>query len=203
MLQLKPTIYLIRHGEKAPKLPNGEDTIGLNAQGLKRANALVETFKSDSQYRIGHIIAQRPKESKNCIPSRLKNKHWITGTDGRQKRPYDTVAPLAKALGLNVDTTFDRNDIKAVAKAAQDFAGDGNVLICWEHRRLAKIAEALGVKSYGKNSGWTGIITYAKDRFDLIWTIEPPYEEIVSVTSEAVAGLDQTVAGQNTLQVNW
>jgi hypothetical protein len=94
-------------------------------------------------------------------------------------------------LGLTVDTTFDRDDIEAVSRAAKTFAGDGNVLICWEHRRLAKIAEALGVKSYGKNSGWTGIISYAKDRFDLIWTIEPPYEEIASVTSEGVVGLDR------------
>jgi hypothetical protein len=70
------------------------------------------------------------------------------------------------------------------------------VLICWEHGQLAKIATALGVEKYAKSTGWTGPVDYPDDRFDLIWTVPSPYDEIVSITSEGVQGLDSTASGQ-------
>ena len=33
-------------------------------------------------------------------------------------------------------------------------------------------------------------IEYPGDRFDIIWTIVKPYDEIVTVTSEGIEGLD-------------
>jgi hypothetical protein len=38
--------------------------------------------------------------------------------------------------------------------------------------------------------GKTGKVEYPDDRFDLIWTVPWPYEEIVKVNSESVPGLD-------------
>lgn len=52
-----PTVYLIRHGEKAAA---GD---GLNAQGVQRAQCLRTMFGSGSVYAIGHVMAMRPKES--------------------------------------------------------------------------------------------------------------------------------------------
>lgn len=52
-----PTVYLIRHGEK----PASGD--GLNAQGMQRAQCLRNVFGANSQYNIGHIMAQTPKSS--------------------------------------------------------------------------------------------------------------------------------------------
>lgn len=44
---------------------------------------------------------------------------------------------------------------------------------------------------YADDSPWAGLpITYPSDRFDLIWTVLPPYKEIANVTSEQVPGLD-------------
>jgi hypothetical protein len=60
----KPIIYLIRHGEKPPKLPNGEDQDGLSAQGVDRAEALVNVFGKTSPYNIGYILAEHPKSGK-------------------------------------------------------------------------------------------------------------------------------------------
>jgi hypothetical protein len=57
-----PIIYLIRHGEKPPKLPDGEDANGLSAQGLERAQGLRKVFGKDSIYDIQHIIAEHPKK---------------------------------------------------------------------------------------------------------------------------------------------
>ena len=67
---------------------------------------------------------------------------------------------------------------------------------------MAKIATALGVKGYSASSGWTGPVVYPGDRFDLIWTIKKPYDEIDSVTSEGVPGLDTTPTGEVVPQTN-
>jgi hypothetical protein len=52
----KPTVYLIRHGEKPA---NGD---GLSVQGLQRAQCLRQVFSGGSQYQIKYIIAQKPKK---------------------------------------------------------------------------------------------------------------------------------------------
>ncbi|CAK7222162.1 hypothetical protein SCUCBS95973_004747 [Sporothrix curviconia] len=92
-----PTVYMIRHGEK-PDSGNG-----LNAEGLERAQCLRTLFGASGSFDIGYIMAQKPK------------------SNGKRKRPLDTVKPLAKDLGLAVDTS-------------------------WEHEELTNIAKALGVK---------------------------------------------------------
>ncbi|KAL6253213.1 hypothetical protein RBB50_000936 [Rhinocladiella similis] len=124
-----PTIYLIRHGEKPPKLPNGEDQDGLSTLGLNRAQALVKVFSRESKYNIGYIIAQHPKNG------------------GSQDRPYLTMRPLAESLKPDVDFNhkIHRDDANEVAQAALGYTGAGNVLICWEHHHLKDIASAIGV----------------------------------------------------------
>jgi hypothetical protein len=99
------------------------------------------------------------------------------------------VEPLSKALGLEIDTR-DRNDTKGAAEAAKAVSGSGNILICWEHHQLSKIAEVLGVKSFADATGFKGKPDYPDDRFDLIWVVPPPYHEITEVKSEKVPGLD-------------
>ena len=65
------TLYLIRHGEKPPKGPDGDDVNGLSAQGIERAQALRKVFGVDSPYNIGHIIAEHPKKGIPPLSSRL------------------------------------------------------------------------------------------------------------------------------------
>lgn len=64
--------------------------------------------------------------------------------DGGRDRPYETIRPLAQELSLKPDTSIGRDDVKDAAKAAKSYSGPGNVLICWEHGELVKIAKALG-----------------------------------------------------------
>ncbi|KAE8382018.1 hypothetical protein BDV26DRAFT_278417 [Aspergillus bertholletiae] len=153
-----PTVYLIRHGEKPDDGGNG-----LSAQGLERAQCLRSVFGKASQYDIGYIMAQTPKKS------------------GKRARPYDTVAPLAEDLGLTVDTSCDRDDLKCVKKAIHNYKGDGNILICWQHGALTDIVKALGDDDAPE---------YPSDRFDLIWTVPSPYTKITETTSEQCPGLD-------------
>lgn len=65
-------------------------------------------------------------------------------SDGKRARPLDTVEPLAKDLGLEVDTSCDRDDADCVKTAVEGYKGDGNILVCWEHDALTDLAKALG-----------------------------------------------------------
>ncbi|KAB8070113.1 hypothetical protein BDV29DRAFT_194360 [Aspergillus leporis] len=153
-----PTVYLIRHGEK----PSDGGT-GLSAQGVQRSQCVRSVFGKDSGYNIGYILAQTPKKN------------------GKRARPYKTVLPLAEDLGLTVDTTCDRDDHKCVKKAVENYTGEGNVLICWEHDNLTDIVEKLGDHDAP---------TYPDDRYDLIWTDPSPYTKVTEITSEQCPGLD-------------
>jgi len=55
----EPTVYLIRHGEK----PDDDDATGLSPRGEQRAQCLRTVFGAASEYEIGYILAQTPKES--------------------------------------------------------------------------------------------------------------------------------------------
>lgn len=133
-------VYLIRHGEK----PSDGGT-GLSAQGEKRADCVSNEFGPNSDYNIGYILAQDYK------------------SNGKRKRPYDTVKPLADKLGLTVDHDCDRDKPKCVRKKVDKYSGDKNILICWEHSALSDIVDKLGVKD---------VPSYPHDRYDLIWKID-------------------------------
>ncbi|KAI1033019.1 hypothetical protein LB504_006226 [Fusarium proliferatum] len=171
----KPTIYMIRHGEKPPKKPDGKEPHGLSAQGKERANDLVNVFGPNSSYNIGYIMAEQPHDH------------------GGRDRPFKTVEPLANALGLQVNEEIDRDDYRGAANEAKSFEGSGNVLLCWEHKSLEGIAKAIGIQGYAAQTGWTGEVKYPDNRFDLIWVVPPPYTEITVVGSELVPGLDDGV----------
>ncbi|OAA63593.1 hypothetical protein SPI_03756 [Niveomyces insectorum RCEF 264] len=152
-----PTVFFIRHGEK-PDSGNG-----LNAQGLARAQCLRSVFGASSPYNIGYIMAQQPK------------------SNGKRQRPLDTVQPLAADLGLAVDTSCDRDDEGCVKDAVKGYTGSGNILICWEHKELKKIAQKLGADNAP---------SYPDDRFDLIWTDPYDYDSITTIASENCPDLD-------------
>ncbi|CAK7231841.1 hypothetical protein SBRCBS47491_008066 [Sporothrix bragantina] len=153
-----PTVYMIRHGEK-PDSGNG-----LNAEGLERAQCLRTLFGTSGSYNIGYIMAQQPK------------------SNGKRQRPLDTVKPLAKDLGLTVDTSCDRDDEDCVVKTITGYKGSGNILLCWEHEELTNLAKALGVKKAP---------TYPSNSFNLIWTLPPDYKTVASITSEKCPDLDK------------
>lgn len=50
-------------------------------------------------------------------------------SDGKKKRPYDTVLPLANDLGIQVDTSCDCEDNECVANAIHNYKGEGNILV--------------------------------------------------------------------------
>ncbi|CAG8011064.1 unnamed protein product, partial [Penicillium nalgiovense] len=133
------------------------------AQGVQRAQCLRKIFGENSDYNITHIMAQTPK------------------SNGKRARPHDTVKPLAEDLGLDVDTSCDRDDPDCVRDFIDDYDKEGNILICWEHDTLTDILETLGVDDAPH---------YPDDSFDLIWTLPAPYDEMSKDTYEDCPGLD-------------
>jgi hypothetical protein len=51
----------------------------------------------------------------------------------------------------------------------------------WQHGQMNNILEALGAED---------IENYPEDRYDVIWTVPSPYDEITAETSENCPGLD-------------
>lgn len=123
-------IILIRHAEK-PKDPRA---LHLSKKGEERANALPEFFKRDNKaMRYGApvaLFASRP------------TRH------GRGQRPGETLAPLAKTLGLPIQTPYESEDFDKLARVIlnnTEFKGK-TVVICWVHEFMHQFAADLGVK---------------------------------------------------------
>ncbi|RDA88864.1 hypothetical protein CP532_5462 [Ophiocordyceps camponoti-leonardi (nom. inval.)] len=164
----RPTVYFIRHGEK----PRDHDDPYLSPRGEKRAQCIRKVFGSASDYNIGHIMAQKPRRN------------------GHRRRPMDTVAPLAADLGLEVDISCRKKDMECVRDVVENYNGKGNILICWEHKRIKKIAKELGGRHLDK---------YPRSAFDLIWVDPYPYDEITEVRSEHCPGLDDEEDDMSTM----
>ena len=119
-------VILIRHGEKP------EEGNELNARGRQRAQALVNYFKSN------------PAVTRYGTPVAIyaMGQHGPSGS----MRPIQTVTPLAQSLGLNLLTSYTKNEVTDLAEEIlgnHDYDGK-MVLICWEHKMIPAIVQALG-----------------------------------------------------------
>lgn len=122
-------IILIRHADK----PSDPDNPHLSQAGVKRAERLVSFITTDpAMTRFGFPVA---------VFATQTTKH-----DNGQ-RTQETVAPLARALKLPVQTPYLGEDYPALAKLIlADPAYSGKtVLICWNHEEIPQLAAALGV----------------------------------------------------------
>ena len=83
----------------------------------------------------------------------------------RSKRPVDTVAPLARALKLEVIAVDHERYKRMVKEILSNPRYDRKtVLICWEHNAITQLAKVFGVKDAPKFPGVydrTWIITFS------------------------------------------
>lgn len=150
-------VYLIRHGEKF----KDSDQTGLSARGIRRAHCLRTVFGKNGD-KIDFILAQDFKPN------------------GKRKRPFETVSPLAKMLDIPLDHTCDRDDEKCAAKKIQKHARRSeNVLVVWEHKRLSDIAKRLGING----------LQYPEKRYDVIFKLRGG--KVHAIYSEECNGLDE------------
>jgi broad specificity phosphatase PhoE len=136
-------VLIIRHAEK----PAGASA-NLSPKGQERARALHHLFKkSDGR------------------PPALPKPDFIFATKDSKssRRPGETVAPLAKHLGLKVNEKYANGDFAKLAHALlhdPQYAGK-TVLICWHHGTIPQLAPKLGAADAPRN--------WKSSAFDRVW----------------------------------
>jgi hypothetical protein len=140
MIARPKQVLIIRHAEKTSPAAG----VSLNVRGFQRAVALPRLFP-------------RPFDTPDFI--------LATAPTKRSNRPVETVAPLAQALYLKIDTRFARNDVLGIAlELFSDPAYESKtVLVCWHRRGIPALAEAFGVRNPP---------LWDERRFDRIWKID-------------------------------
>jgi len=142
-------IILFRHAEK----PDDPAALHLSLRGEKRARALVSLLGTNSTLTSNAPIA--------ALYATHLTKH------DHSERTSETLAPLAKQLGLSVRAPYQAELYSFLARDILKNADyrSKTVLICWTHHDIADLAAALGVKP--KPAPW-------KDKtFDRLWLIKP------------------------------
>lgn len=130
-------IMIIRHAEKpVPEQPElGVDELGqaddksLTVRGWQRAGALAHLFfdpPSPLQVPVT-IVASAPIKK--------------DGSGMRSLRPTQTVAPLARRLQLEPDTTFSKGQEEQAGP--QILQQPFPVLVCWQHEAIPRLAAAI------------------------------------------------------------
>jgi hypothetical protein len=147
------TIMLIRHAEKPDDKDGGVDPKGnadkhdLIVRGWQRAGALVQFFANP---RDPNGPIKRPATIFATEPSSLT----------ASKRPLHTVTPLAKFLGIDVNSAITEGAEQDLVNAA--VASPGVALIAWHHEAIPKIANLI-LQNDSAPQKWPG------DRFDVVW----------------------------------
>lgn len=139
----KPTeIYVIRHAEK----PNDDDKTHLSRTGYERAQALVQVFgQGNDRFSVPQVIfAQHPRKKKGSV------------------RSIETAQPLADALGLTPDTSYNVQEGTEMAEHVLNAdETDGKVvLIVWGHDEIPDIAQAFGSRNLNR---------WRSQDFDRVW----------------------------------
>lgn len=141
-LQAIPSqVMIIRHAERP--------TIGksLAAKGKERAAALAPSFQNGKWDLPATIYAQRPSKQ------------------DKSRQSIQTVAPLAEALTVKVNTTYQNLETAKIAQEIRtrpDLRGKV-ILICWDHEFIPELAKRLGAKNAPRK--------WDQDSFDRIWLL--------------------------------
>jgi hypothetical protein len=152
-------VMLIRHAEEPDRDAGilGVDERGhpdadaLSVRGWQRAGALARLFAACAGKGSAAAMRLAP-------PAAV-----FAATDAHKShRPLCTVLPLARLLGLEVDTRFGSEGENAPLLAAV-LACRGPVLLCWRHQAMGDIAQAL---CGGPARRWDPA------RYDLVWVFE-------------------------------
>lgn len=153
-------IMLIRHGEKPPETPpphgvsaHGErDAESLTVRGWQRAGALASLFSPAVSKGRRHGLS---------VPSHL---YASSSHKHASKRTRQTLTPLAKKLGIEINDDFSVGDERELARHAR--GRNGAVLICWRHHDLPVLAHhVIGDRT-------TVPQRWSEDRYDIVWVFD-------------------------------
>lgn len=145
---MKPEkLLIIRHGEKPgdPAVDAATDGTDLSTRGYERAGALAP-----------------------YVPATFGAPDLLLATKASSKsnRPVETITPLSRQIGVDINDTFADKDYAQLAAALvnDDRYAVGLVLICWHHGTIADLVTALG--------GVPPVPHWPSDTFDRVWVLE-------------------------------
>jgi broad specificity phosphatase PhoE len=128
-------ILVMRHAEKSgdPLDPH------LSPAGVKRAQKLV-TYIPETFGKPDYLFAT------------LQSKH--------SNRPYETVEPLAKKLGLSIEDDFADQDYGALAHKLlhKDHFEGKTTVVCWHHGNIPPLCHSLGATSGQFPNPWPSLV---------------------------------------------
>ena len=124
--------------------------------------------------------AARAKALTRYIPDQFGDPDLIfaASISKHSRRPYETVAPLAKHTGTPFDATIADQDYAALAAdllEGEHFAGK-QVVVCWHHGNIPSLMRELGAASTDYPDPWDPEV------FDLILKLEYPADGAPTVT---------------------
>jgi hypothetical protein len=156
-------IMIIRHGEKP--LSSGAP-FGVQEDGTPGDGAGMNMLLVRGWVRAGGIAALFGREPLRD-PALARPAHlFACKAEGEgSRRPYDTLVPLARKIGVEIDGQYGQDDYEAMIKDAM--GREGVVLVCWEHKRIRKICKHLP-----RHDGPPNEFHWPGDRFDVIFVFD-------------------------------
>lgn len=155
-------VMIIRHGEKPGEKKTGDmpgvdengapaDDSSLTQTGWDRARGLVNVFAP---------IGGKPRAGL-ARPVAIFSAGANDAGEGQRTR--ETIAPLARKLGIQVDSSFGKGEEEQLIEKVT--SQPGPTLICWQHGEIPAIAEAFGDVTPTPPSKWPDSV------YDVIWTL--------------------------------
>ena len=151
-------VILIRHGEKEGH--KGHWKNGLSHAGKARAQCLAARYGGLG---VTNLFAFDNKPT---------------------TRPVDTLVPLARELGIEINTQFKRGQIAQMANFIFALPLSSLSIICWQHDVMGQIAQRLGVADADIPAD---LMHVPKDSWDKQWSIY--YNDTAGAASNQVVGI--------------
>jgi hypothetical protein len=151
-------IMLIRHAEKQPDVPPGPPPYGINANGKQKRRSLTVRGWQRSGALVPFFCAPKPPvETPGVIYASAVT---ADNDETKSRRPQETVTPLARRLGIEVNVSYTVGQEAQLATDIQSHSGV--VLVAWEHKHIPLLAAALHASAPG---------AWPDDRFDVVWIL--------------------------------
>jgi hypothetical protein len=160
------SIFVIRHGEEPSEGDSNSPPFGvtihgeqnrhsLTPAGWQRAGALAVLFGNGVTGPTSQIVT----------PDRIIAVRYDDDSSTKHHRSYQTVLPLARRLGLSIETPYSKGQEPRLASSILATAGLAT-LICWERHHIPDIIANLLVDG-------DGIVPaiWPQDRYDIIWCL--------------------------------
>jgi len=139
--------------------------------GVRRAILIRHGEKEGHKGAWGNGLSHAGKMRAECLAGRFADigvTNLFAFVNKPTTRPVDTLRPLATELGIPIDTQFKRGQLSKLAEYILWLPPSNLSIVCWEHDRLHKIAEHLGV---AKHDIPDDLKHFPSDSWDKLWSI--------------------------------